>query len=520
LLAAWLASGAALVPVASELAVRGGTLRLWYPTDWRSLDPAIAFDTDSVVLTKLLFRGLLDYDSQARIVPDQARKWSVTSDGRTYSFELHPDARFSHGRVVEAEDYVFALERILDPKTGSPGQTYYLEIEGARDFAEGRATRVRGLEAADRFTLRITLEKPSYTFRYVMAMSFASALPRELVRKHGADFQYHMAGSGPYRVTAWKRGVGWRLERNAHYFGSDGYVDAFDLMIGGDQALAAMMVERGDRDWANGGAVCGVSFLRDPARRHLVERVRSVSIQYFFLNTELKPFQDPRVRRAMNYAIDRERLVKLAAGFGMVATGIVPSSMPWTNSTLPSYPLDRAAAKRLLEEAGYADGFETEIYYIQTRVPDVKAAQSIQGDLAQVGIKVALKPLSQPAFEVKARTRREVASGVWGWVQDYPDPSNFLDVLLSGKRITDRDCNNLSFYGNRQVDDLLLKAEATLEGGERQSLYQQAERLMMLDAPWVPLMEEQYAILKNPRVRGSPWHPVWLWRFEKVWLRN
>lgn len=497
---------------------RGGIMRLWYPTDWRTLDPAIAFDSDSVILSKLLFRGLLDFDQNAQVVVDQAESWSVSPDGKTYTFRLLPGVRFSHGREVEAEDYVFTIQRVLDPRTSSPGQTYYLDILGAKEFASGRAQNVRGLRALDRHTLSIELDKPSFTFRYLMAMAFAAALPREWVQHHGDRFPYHLAGSGPYRVAKWRRAVEWQFERNPHYHKDEGFIDRFDLMLGGDTALAAMMVERGDRDWANVGAVSATAFLRQPSRRRMIERVNVVSTQYFFLNTEQKPFDDVRVRQAFNHAVDRQRLIQLASSFGTEAHGIVPKSMPWSNPSLPRYSLDRAAAQRLLREAGFPNGFKTQIYYIQTRTPDSRAALSIQEDLRKIGVQAELVPISQPAFEVKARTRGAVPSGIWGWAQDYPDASNFLDVLLSGRRITDTDCNNLAFYRNTAVDHLLARAEQSMDSGERLTLHREAERLIMTDAPWVPLMEEQLAIARNSRVRGTPWHPVWLWRFEKLWL--
>jgi ABC-type oligopeptide transport system substrate-binding subunit len=226
---------------------RGGTLHLAFPSDWRSLDPAIAFDAASVPLQKLLFRGLIDFDKGIGLVPDQASDWSISPDGKTYTFHLRAGVRFAHGREVEAEDYVFSLERILDPKTGSPGQTYFLDIVGANEFNQGKAPHVAGLHAPDRRTFIVELKQPVFSFRYVMAMNFADAVPREVVRQYGRDFQYHLTGSGPYRVTNWRRDLHWRFERNPHYTGDDGgFIDAIEIMIGGDYTLHAMMVERSD----------------------------------------------------------------------------------------------------------------------------------------------------------------------------------------------------------------------------------------------------------------------------------
>jgi len=499
---------------------RGGTMRLWYTTDWRSLDPVVAFDTDSVILIKLLFRGLLDYDRQGRLIPDQAQEWSVSPDGKTFTFQLRPGTRFSHGREVEAEDYVFSLERVLNPRTGSPGQTYYLGILGAKEFAAGLAPHVAGLRAPNSRTLVIELARPEFTFRYGLTLAFASVVPRELVSRYGSDFQYHLTGSGPYRVAEWQRSVRWRLERNPYYGRDDGWVDGFDIMIGGEPMLAAMMIEKGEIDWALVSMIEAAAFARDPQRRPFLHKVNMVSTQYFFMNTELKPFDDRRVRLAVSHAIDRERLLKLAGGFGTRAQGIVPASMPWSNPGLPRYDYDPERARALLREAGYSDGFATELWCIQTRLIDARAAQSIQQDLREVGIRAELRPVSMNAFEVKARTRGQVPCGVWGWSQDYPDPSNFLDVLFRGDRITDIDCNNLAFYRNDAVDRMLAEASQSDQTERRLQLYRQAEGLIMEDAPWVPLCQEQLPVLCHPRVRGDRWHPVWLWRYENAWLQN
>ncbi|HXJ60215.1 MAG TPA: ABC transporter substrate-binding protein [Verrucomicrobiae bacterium] len=504
----------------NDLPHRGGTMRIWSASDWRSLDPAVAFDAASLLLIKLLFRGLLDYDPQGNLVPDQAQEWSVSPDGKTFTFQLRPGMRFSHGREVEAEDYVFSLERVLNPKTGSPGQTYYLGILGAKEFAEGRAVRVAGLRAVNPRTLVIELAQPEFAFRYGLTLCFASVLPRELVARYGPDFQYHLAGSGPYRVAEWQRSVRWRLERNPFYGRADGWADAFDVMIGGEPMLAAMMIERGEIDLAIVSMVEAAIFSRDLRRRPFLHRVNMAATQYFFMNTELKPFDDKRVRQAISHAIDRGRLLKLDAGLGTPAYGIVPPMMPWSNPGLPRYDYDPAKARALLRQAGYQDGFGTEIWFIQSRVVDAKAAQSIQQDLREVGVQAELRPVSLTAFEVKARSRRQVPCGIWGWVQDYPDPSTFLDVLFRGDRITDTDCNNLAFYRNGAVDGLLAKATRSNQAEERRLLYREVERLIMEDAPWVPLCHEQLAVLCHPRVRGDMWHPVWLWRYENAWLQN
>lgn len=497
---------------------RGGTLRVWRKDDWRSLDPAIAFDADSTPLQKLLFRGLLNYGAGTEVVPDQAAIWDVSPDGRTYTMRLRPGVRFSNGRTVEAADYVFSFERTLNPATGSPGQLYLLEIAGADEFSRGKAPHVSGLRTPDANTLVIELSRPSFTFRYVLAMNFAAALPRDVVEHDPKNFQYHLIGSGPYRLARWQRGVGWRFERNPHYTGSDGHVDAVEIALGGDSSLASMMLERGELDWFVGDPVSAHRFSSDPARRDWVHWVQTVSTEYLFFNTEVKPFDDVRVRRAFNHAIDKERMIRVIGGRPTRADGIVPPSMPWTNPGRPTYEFNPDKARALLREAGIPTGTRIQLWFIESRPIDRRVVQSLEQDLSAVGIALELKGVSYPAFEVRVRTRRTVALGLWGWVQDYPDPSTFLDTLLNGDLITGTDCNNVAFYNQPEVNRRVREAGQIVDAAKRLELFREAESQAMADAPWVPLYHPNYAVIRHPRVRGDAPHPVWLWRFENMWL--
>jgi ABC-type transport system substrate-binding protein len=497
---------------------RGGTLHLASPSEIRSLDPAIAFDGFSIPLVRLLFRGLLDYDDATGLVLEQAKDWNISPDGKTYTFHLRPGVRFTNGRDVEAEDYVFAFERILSPQTGSPGETYFLDILGAREFVDGKAAHVSGLRAPDKATLVIELKEPRFTFRYVLAMTFASAVPREVVQQYGTDFQSHLVGSGPYRLAEWRRGISCRFERNPYYRGTDGFVDSVEIMIGGDDAATTMMLERGELDQVLASPAQAIRFKRDLRLRSWLTRVNVADTDYLFMNTEMKPFDDVRVRRAVNFAINRERLLRLAGGFGTVAHGVVPPSMPWSNPGLPRYDFDPEKARTLLREAGYPHGFKTELWYIVDAPIFVRQAEGIQQDLRQVGIEVELRPANFTAFNAKVTTRHQVPCGIWGWFQDYPDPSDFLDVLFNGERITETDCNNVAFYNNPEVNRCLDAAVKSLDAAERTRLFRQAENIIMQDAPWAPLIHEQFPVLYHPRVHGADPHPVWLYRYEHMWL--
>lgn len=497
---------------------RGGTLHLGFQTDWRSLDPAVAFDAASLPVVRLMFRGLIAYDAKTGLVPDQARDWQVTPDGRTWTFHLLDGVRFSNGREVGAEDYVYSFQRLLTPTTGSPGQTYLLNIAGAPEFAAGKTNRVAGLSAPDQRTLVIQLLEPQFTFRYVLAMVFAAVVPHEVIEKSGKEFNSHLVGTGPYRLVQRERSIRTILDRNPFYIGHDGYVDGMEIQFGPDPTLLSMMLERGNIDRTEASPAEAVRFLRDPKLKSWVQSVDTVSTDYLFMNTEVKPFNDVRVRRAMNHALNKERLIRLVAASGVQADGIVPPAMPWSNPSLPHYEYDPVKARRLLAEAGFPDGFKADFWYILSRPKDVRIAGGIQQDLKEVGIDLSLRPVTYPAFEVKVRSRNQASCGYWGWMQDYPDPSNFLDVLLSGHRITDSDCNNVSFYNNPEVDRRIDLASQSNDPAARQRWFAEAETAVANDAPWVPVLHEQIPMLTHPRLHGTDSHPVWLWRYEYMWL--
>ena len=515
-LCAMLAFSAAAAP--SDQPKRGGTLHLWEPTDLRTLDPAIAYDTASEPVVRLLFRGLLEYDDGVNLVLGQAQDWNISPDGKTYTFHLRPGIKFSNGREVEAADYVYTLQRILDPATDSPGQGFFTDIAGAQKFVDGKATNVTGLIAPDKHTLIVQLEQPLFTFRYSLAMTFADVVPRDIAGRYGKDFQYHLVGTGPYSLVEWRRGVRWRLARNSYYIGPDGYVDAVDIMVGGDSTTATMMLERNELDTVQATPPDAVRFERDPKLRSWLVPVSTANTDYIFMNTEIPPFDNVLVRRAVNYAINKARLTRLTGDFAIVAHGIVPPAMSWTNATLTQYAYDPDQARALLRQAGFTNGLKTKFSFMGDSPTFPRLAQDIQQDLSQVGIDAEMDPINSAAFEVAAGERHKLAFGVWGWFQDYPDPSDFLDVLFNGRYIIESDCNNTAFYNHTNVNQLLDQANASLDAGERTRLYRQAEDLIMRDAPWVPLMHEVLPMVYNPRVHGTQPHPVWLYRYEWMWL--
>ncbi len=498
---------------------RGGTLHLGRTADPQSMDPAICYDVEGLFIGRLVFRGLLDFDERMIVYPKQATDWGVSPDQKTYTFHLKPGVRFANGRPVEAEDYIYALQRIIDPNTQSPGETFYTGIVGAKDYQQGKAKTVRGLSAPDPLTLVIELTEPDYTFPSKMAMTFASPVPRDVVEAEGKKFWLHPFGSGPYRLVEWRRGIEMRFERSPVVnLPNEGFFDGVQVMIGGDRALQTMMLERGELDAVYLVQLPDLFRLSRSAQfKDTVKLVAGASTDFLAMNTEIPPFDNLKVRQAVNHAVNKNRLVSLTGGGATPARGILPPLMPGYNPELKGLPYDPERARQLLAEAGYRDGLKFELAYTEDDPRWGRAVIAIERDLNAVGITAVLKKMSLPVLYTAVQTRHRVACAYLGWSQDYPDPSNFLDVLFNGTRIQDAGGNNFAYYNNPKVNDLLAEADRSLVAAERYSRYQRVEQMIVEDAPFVPLLHQLTPVLISPRIGGFKPNAVWTMTPECWW---
>lgn len=543
-------------------------LRLATRTDLQSLDPAIAFDYVTLTLVRLLFQGLVDYGDDVDLVPWLAEEMPTNSaDGRVYTFRLKPGATFANGREVEAADFVYSLERILDPRTKSPGLDYYRNIRGATAFQRAREqemehggnqrriepTHVSGLRALDRLQLQIELEEPDLAFLNLLAMPFAYVVPREVVEAEGRDFGRRPLGSGPFMLDVWERGTKLRLRRREETphpqplspkgrgeskeplspkgrgdrteplspKGRGERIDIVEFLIGADELTQQMMFERGELDLLY--TLPTPDFVRithDPRWQPYLTALPVNETTYLAMNCALAPFTDRRVRQALNYAVDKERLVKLLNHRGIVARGVLPPKMPGFDPHRVGYPHDPAKARQLLAEAGYPDGLRVPLWVTADSDTWIKIAQAVQHDLAAVRVTVEVNPVAYAVFDEATGRRQTVPFSLSSWPQDYPDPGNFLDMLFRGDRLTEEHCKNLAFYTSPALDALLEHAARETDPRRRLRFYQQAEDLVVDDAPWVFLYHPIDHRLRQPWVRGFQMHPIWSVRIDKLWLEK
>lgn len=512
------------------------TLRLAVGEDIKTLDPSVSSDWDSQPLVRLLYHGLLDYDDGTKLVPWLARELpEVSPDARTFTFRLRPGIHFANGREVVAEDCAYAIARSLHPATKSWGEGFLRNIEGAAEFTAARGReprrpdgsgapwteRVKGLETPDRYTLRIRLKEPDPAFPYLMTMTFTYPVPREEVERRGKDFEREPVGTGPFLLEEWRRGLRLRFRRNPRFdAGPEPRLDGVHVMVGGDELIHQMMFERGELDTI--GRIAEPDFariIRDPAWQDRLVTTPSNETSSFFMNTEMEPFTDRRVRQAMNYAVDKERILRMINNRGVVARGVIPPAMPGFHPNLPAYEYNPEKAKALLKAAGYSDGFSVPLW-VGSATRSVKLAQAVQQDLARVGVRVELKTVAGTVAGQAYRKRKNVPFGIQTWYMDYPDPGNFLETFLSGDRITDEDCLNFSFYANPRSDALMRQTRRELDPQRRLRLYQQAEAVIVEEAPWIFLYHPVRHRLRQTWLRNFTPHPVWPGRYERLWIER
>ena len=510
-------------------AVRGGVFR--FPI-WRgpiqTLDPARATSGSEIMLIQQIYEGLTAFDQHLNIVPALARYWDISPDGKTYTFELHPEARFHNGEPVTAEDCVFSFERLLTPGLNETNYHYFMRIVGAQDFREGKAKTVAGLRAIDEHTFQIRFTTPFVPALSVLSMYSSKILPKKEVLKRGERFFKEPIGAGPFRFSRWTsreedpaipffREVpqGIRLDANSNYIGGRPHLDAvvFRTIINARDAKEEKPLNE------------LVDCIEAPIDRYYdwvrVETDKLLELNYYYFPTKLHPYDDPRVRRAINYALDKRSLLdtsRFTRGTP-AATGIVPPGIPGFFPMGESWGHNVDKAKKLLAKAGYPPG--SKLPPIKTLVfgrDESRAAarrECIKSCLSKIGIELQphkvrrLVPLNDPVFEESPFLR------YGGWIADFPDPDNFLRVLFHSTSPVNR-----WGYNNPEVDRLLDLAWSETSYKERNNLYRRIEKMILHDSPIIPLDYGRSRFLVRPNVRGfslSPMGYTYI-KMNKIWL--
>jgi peptide/nickel transport system substrate-binding protein len=482
----------------SSAGKESGTLRATYASFPGYLDPALAYDTESFTAMYNTYIPLLTYahangEAGSEVVPGLARALpEISEDGRTYTLFLRQGLKYSDGTPVRASDFARSVERML--RLDSGGSSFYTDIAGAERFLETKSGSISGIEADDGSgKIVIHLVEPRGSFTNELGLMFVAPLPPGTpVKNMTVD---PPPATGPYVITKSQPGKGWEYERNPQWLENNaklmpdlpsGHVDKIDVTVVRNPSTQVNEVEQGKFDWMENPP---------PADRYAEVKSRyegsqfrvepQINTYYFWMNTKKPPFDDLRVRQAVNYAVDPAALERIYAGSLSRTQQILPPGMPGYRK-FELYPHDMARAKRMIAEADPADREIT--VWTDSESPNDEAGTYYQDVLEKIGFDAELKVLgSDNYFTVMSNTSTpDLDTGWTNWSEDYPHPNDFFGPLLSAESIQPTNNTNWS-----QIDDPALTAKTNQLGAEplgpeQEAGYAELDREYMEQAPWAP----------------------------------
>ena len=463
-----------------------------------TLDPHLTTDANSATIIVEVFGGLVTIDPNLNIVPDLAESWDAP-DGRTYTFHLRKDAKFHSGRLVTAHDFKWSLERAASPSTASPVVDQYLgDIVGVKEKLSGEATEISGVRVIDDHTLEITIDQPKSYFLAKLTYPTGFVLDRENVET-GRRWSLTPNGTGPFRLAQYLPGESMVLARNENYHLGAPFLDSVEFILSGG---TAMLMYENDEIHLTGVGLADLERLLDPGNSlnsELHNAPPQFSTEYIGLKVTEPPFDDVKVRQALNYAIDKDLIAKdVLADLVVPAKGILPPAFPGYNNDLSGYPYDPVKARQLLEESKYGTGGEKFPRVFLTTAGGFGSSPPLNLEVIKemwrenLGIDVEILQTEYATY-LQDLVKRRFDMFQIGWIADYPHPQNFLDILFHSDS-----SNNHTAYNNPEVDSLLEAARVETREDVQYDLYRQAEELIVQDAPWIPLWYsgEQYILIK------------------------
>ncbi|MGH7725757.1 MAG: ABC transporter substrate-binding protein [Candidatus Eiseniibacteriota bacterium] len=499
--------------------ISGGELVFARGHDSVRLDPGHETDGESFKVIDNIYENLCTYaDTTTDILPELAYRWDISTDGLVYTFHLRPDVKFHDGTPLNAEAVLFSLDRQRDKKPPHP----FHSVGGPYTYWQSMSMDeiVKDIQAVDDSTVVITLHRRNAPFLANLAMGFAAIVSPTAARQHGEDFFKRPVGTGPFRFVEWVKDERIVLERNPDYWGPKAYLDRVVFRSIPENTVRLLALETGE--------VMGMDGINAELAKRLEQNQAFTLLQqpgmnvgYLAMHCDKPPFDKLLVRQAVNYAVNREAIVKgLYGGFGAPAVNAVPPTLWGYNRSVQPYPYDPAKAKELLAQAGFPQGFKTQLYAMsgpRPYMPDpLKVAEAIQADLKNVGIDATLKTLEWGTYldEVQHGKHRMC---LLGWVGDNGDPDNFLYVLLD-KESTRVPAQNVAFWRNDRVHELLVGAQEETDQAARATAYEEVQQIAHDEAPWVPLAHMTQLIAFRKGIHGYPMHPTGKIRFRTVWI--
>lgn len=532
-------------------------------SDVPTLDPARITDDTSHNVGLQIFEGLVTYDKDLNIIPCLAEKWSVSEDGKVYTFTIR-DTQFSNGDPLTAADFKWSYERVLKPETKSERTWIFDEIVGFEDVTSGKTTDLAGIKALDQKLLQITIKAPSGIFLHKMTYSTAYVVDKNVVeayenpmiieddkttekkteekseekkeektatgKKPGQWFETEPVGTGAFKMVEWKRDQKVVMVRNDSWWGykdqviDEGYskVDEVQFPVIKEDNARILEYKAGNLDWVLIPDADFISVKNDPILKDQMMSVKELAVYYIGFQNKKEPVNNVKVRQAINYAVNRQEIIdKIFNGRHILATGIIPPSMPNFTSKAEAYPYDPVKAKELLEQAkaeGTVIPAKLTLAYNQGNAVHKSVCEFIQAQIkANLGIEVELVSADWATY------LKDVDNGQYplfrlGWIADYPDPDNFLWVLLDSANAGQN--GGSAFYSNPEFDKLVRAAKTEVDSAKRMAMYEDAEAIAMKDACWMPIAFQINWSLLKPNIKGYYRTAMGIMTFGTVTIAN
>ena len=493
----------------------GGEELTLYGSEPATLDPALCSDATSASYIVEIFSGLVTLNGDLEVVPDIAQSWEVSPDGTTYTFHLRPGVRFHDGKEVVASDFKYSLERAASPETSSPVAEAYLgDILGVKERLRGEAEEISGVRVIDDETLQITIDAPKAYFLSKLTHPVAFVVDGENVAS-GQDWTKNPNGTGPFKLREWRQAQRIVLERNEHFHNGVARVGRVTFLLVGNPM---MMYEEGEIDitpvWA-----ANIDRVLDPTNPLSQELVIVPQLSTFYVgfNTTMPPFDDVKVRQAFCRAVDKDKIIEILEKNAVSpAAGILPPGMPGYDEGLEGLSYDVEEAQRLIAASSYREGLPPIVFSVvgeggMVSPVDVAIAWMWQQNL---GVEAEIEGVEWETYldELRGQGFQVFETG---WLADYPDPENFLDILFHSQSV-----ENSTSYSNHEVDGLLEAARVESDFDARMEIYRQVEQTIVDDAPCLPLWFERDYLLVKPYVKGYSPAPMIIPHLKDIWVEK
>ncbi len=449
-------------------------------------------------------------DGVSEIVPGLATEWAVSDDGLVYTFQLRQNVKFHNGEIFKADDVKFTFERMLTPEQNARNSDALTPILGASAMLNGEATELAGLKILGDYEIEITLEEAYAPFLANIATPAGSIYNRKATEAAGLEFGVNpekTCGTGPYYLSEWELNDHSLIEAFDDYWGGRPKNDGVLIKVVPDQEAYRMMFENDELDELDMD-MCRTQipyFTGSEQWKDLVVYGNRVGVYYYHINQNIKPFDDLRIRKAFQMAIDREGLLAspLYNGTGFVHNGIMAKGLIGYNPDLPEIKYDPEGAKALMAEAGYPDGFEMTITQVTESPNTLALNEYVQAMLKEVGIIAEIKQMDEASW-YDVRAKGELACYTTSWSADFNDPDNFFYTFFTPTNTVRRSFN----YKNEQAMARVEAARYMSDPEARIKEYQELEKLIIQDdAAWVPLFQLQHLWVLQPRVKNFT--PLW-----------